>query len=137
MLPLPPAVDCLGQCVDDATVPNACLAARDDYFECLHHHKEVRWSTGLVIISWWRVVPRCVFHLSACCRSCVLIVRSSCVPSSCTSIFFLCSMRVFFLLQFKRMKAVAAEMVAKGVKKVGEMPPSSSGSSATQEGGGD
>eukprot|EP00170_Pyropia_yezoensis_P004489 contig_18351_g4502 len=65
------------QCVDGATVPTACLAARDDYVECLHHHKE-----------------------------------------------------------FKRMKAVAAEMAAKGIEKVGETPPSSSESSGPQGGGG-
>ncbi|GAB0489660.1 hypothetical protein MMPV_000885 [Pyropia vietnamensis] len=65
------------QCVDNATVPTECLAVRDDYVECLHHHKE-----------------------------------------------------------FKRMKAVAAEMAAQGIKKVGEKPPSSTASSATQGGGG-
>ncbi|KAK1867775.1 hypothetical protein I4F81_010275 [Pyropia yezoensis] len=72
-----PAAIGLRQCVDGATVPTACLAARDDYVECLHHHKE-----------------------------------------------------------FKRMKAVAAEMAAKGIEKVGETPPSSSESSGPQGGGG-
>lgn len=60
--------------MDDATETTACLAARDDYVECLHHHKEVRWFAGLAITSGWRVVHRClfciVFVLSFVCVDC-------------------------------------------------------------------
>lgn len=73
-----------------------------------------------------------VFLLSSLCIDrlilfCFVSVRRCLFSAPCASLW----------LQFKRMKAVAAEMAAKGIKKVGEMPPSSTGSSATQEGSGD
>ena len=34
------------ECVSKADVPSDCFKLREDYFECLHHRKEVRGEGG-------------------------------------------------------------------------------------------